>query len=125
MVKYTALMLDALFISRYNNFKHHINIKYIEMISLDIIKANKIEILSIAEKCNAENVRIFGSLARGTPRKNSDVDFLVHMKPGSGFCLGGLKWRLEELLKCKVDIIPDTSLHPLIRDTILKEAINL
>ncbi|MBS0628182.1 MAG: nucleotidyltransferase, partial [Verrucomicrobia bacterium] len=48
-----------------------------------------------------------------------------HNKPGSGFCLGGLKWRLEELLQCKVDVIPDTSLHPFIKEKILAEVINL
>lgn len=85
----------------------------------------KADILRIANDCNAENIRLFGSVVRGDQREDSDIDFLVHMKPGSGFCLGGLKWRLEELLKTKVDVVPDTSLHPFIRDRILQEAIKL
>lgn len=79
----------------------------------------------IAGTCNAENIRIFGSVARNVAHQDSDIDFLVHMKPGSGFCLGGLKWRLEELLQCKVDVIPDTSLHPFIKEKILNEAVSL
>ena len=88
-------------------------------------KRYKEEILSIANLCNAENIRIFGSVATNTAGEDSDIDFLVHMKPGSGFCLGGLKWRLEELLQCTVDVVPDTSLHPFLKDKILSEAITL
>jgi predicted nucleotidyltransferase len=47
------------------------------------------------------------------------------MKPNSGFGIGGLQWRLEELLKCHVDVVPDTCLHPRIKDKILKEAVPL
>ena len=85
----------------------------------------KEQILEIAEICHAENIRIFGSLVRGEHREDSDIDFLVHMKPNSGFGIGGLQWRLEELLQCKVDVVPDTCLRPRIKDRILKEAIPL
>jgi predicted nucleotidyltransferase len=56
---------------------------------------------------------------------DSDIDFLVHMQPGAGFSLGRLQWRLEELLKQKVDVVPDTSLHHSIREKILSEAVSL
>lgn len=82
----------------------------------------KEKILDIAEICHAENIRIFGSIVHGDQNENSDIDFLVHMKPDSGFGVGGLKWRLEELLNCKVDVVPDTSLHPMIKEKILQEA---
>lgn len=85
----------------------------------------KDQILQIAEVCHAENIRIFGSLARGEQNEWSDIDFLVHMKSDSGFGIGGLKWRLEELLDCKVDVVSDTSLNPMIKESILKEAVRL
>ncbi len=85
----------------------------------------KHEILDIARLCHAENIRIFGSVARGEATKTSDIDFLVHMQPGAGFSIGGLQWRLEELLKHKVDVVPDTSLHHLLREKILEEAVPL
>jgi predicted nucleotidyltransferase len=53
------------------------------------------------------------------------VDFLVHPQPGAGFSIGRLYWQLEELLGCKVDIILDTSIHPVIREQVLKEAVLL
>ena len=93
--------------------------------NLSDIRRHKAEIMTISGKCNDENIRLCGSVVRGEAGADSDVDFLVHMKPRSGFCIGGLKWRLEELLNCKVDIIPDTSIHPFLRDEILKEAIEL
>ena len=85
----------------------------------------KDKILKIAEMCHADNIRIFGSFARGDQNERSDIDFLVHMKPNSGFGIGGLKWRLEELLNCKVDVVSDTSLNPMIKESILQEAIIL
>lgn len=85
----------------------------------------KPKILEIARLCYAENIRVFGSVARNEATDTSDIDFLVHMQPGSGFAIGGLQWRLEELLKQKVDVVPDTSLHYRIRDKILAEAVAL
>ena len=85
----------------------------------------KPKILEIAKLCRAENVRVFGSVVRNEANDSSDIDFLVHMQPGSGFAIGGLQWRLEELLQQKVDVVPDTSLHSRIRDKILAEAVVL
>ncbi len=83
------------------------------------------QILEIASQCNAESIRVFGSVARGDNQEASDVDFLVHMKPDSGFCMGGLQWRLEALLNCRVDIISDGSLNPMTKQKILQEAKDL
>lgn len=85
----------------------------------------KKEILAIAELCNAESIKIFGSVVHGKNNKNSDIDFLVHMKPNTGLSIGGIQWRLEELLGVKVDVVPDTSLHWSLKDRILKEAVTL
>lgn len=96
------------------------------VITLELLRTKyRNEIMKIAEECNAENIRVFGSVVRGDNRHDSDIDFLVHMKPGSGFCLGGLQWRLEELLGCEVDVVTDKSLYWAIKDDILKEAIKL
>lgn len=88
-------------------------------------KKYKREILEIAELCHAENIRVFGSVARNEEKPSSDIDFLVHMQPGAGFALGGLQWRLEALLKQKVDIVPDSSLHHSIGEQIFSEAVPL
>ncbi len=47
------------------------------------LREKREEILHIAAKYGARNVRVFGSLARGEADERSDVDFLVEMDPGS------------------------------------------
>lgn len=85
------------------------------------------EILKIAAKHGAYHVRIFGSVARGEDDENSDIDFLIDYdlsKTSSWFPMG-LILELETLLKRKVDVATDDSLHYFIRDKVLKEAIKL
>lgn len=88
-------------------------------------KRNKI--LAIAEKHGAYNIRIFGSVARGEATEESDIDFLVdyNMSKISPWFPGGLLADLEDLLDCKVDIVTEKSLNPLIRERVLREAIAL
>ncbi|OGJ62249.1 hypothetical protein A3C37_04195 [Candidatus Peribacteria bacterium RIFCSPHIGHO2_02_FULL_53_20] len=80
-------------------------------------------VLRIAKKHGATNVRIFGSFARGEERKNSDIDLLIdppaHM---SLLDLSGLKIDLEDALKRKVDVVPERSIKPILRDSILADA---
>ncbi|MBP0022153.1 MAG: nucleotidyltransferase family protein [Cyanobacteria bacterium SBLK] len=67
---------------------------------------------------------LFGSVARGEATLESDVDFLVEFnRPVGLFTLLGLKSYLEELLGCSVDLGTPNSLHPHLRETVLKEAI--
>ena len=83
-------------------------------------------ILEIAKQRKIDNIRIFGSVARGTQNKKSDIDFLVHLLPEANLLdLSGFHLDLEELLKCKIDVIPDNSIHWFIKDKILSEAISL
>jgi predicted nucleotidyltransferase len=100
--------------------------KWVTVMNLQTIRNDyREQILAIANKCQAESIKVFGSVARGSAKPSSDVDFLVHMKPDSGFAIGGLQWRLEELLGCKVDVVPDTCLHHRIKDRVLREAVSI
>ncbi len=93
---------------------------------IEFLRKNyKSKILEIAEICHVENIRIFGSRVRGDERSDSDIDFLVHIKPDAGIEYCGMQWRLEELLNMKVDVVPDQNLHPRIKDRILNEAVVL
>lgn len=85
------------------------------------------EILSLATKHGAFNIRIFGSVARGEDTENSDIDFLIDydLTKTSPWFPGGLLMDLEELLGCKVDVVTEKSLHPSIKEKVLKEAIKL
>ncbi len=94
--------------------------------SIKLLKTKRKDILRIASKYGARNIRIFGSLARGEAREDSDIDFLVDMEPGrSLFDLGGLLMDLQNLLAQKVDVVTEKGLRPRIRDRVLKEALPL
>jgi len=92
----------------------------------ELLKTNREEILRIAAKHGAKNVRIFGSVARGDADEKSDVDFLVKMDEGSSLMdHAALLVELEELLGRKIDVAPEDSIRPKMRDRVLKEAIPL
>jgi predicted nucleotidyltransferase len=83
-------------------------------------------ILTIAAKHGVQRVRVFGSFARGDARADSDIDLLIEAGPRTPpWFPGGLLVDLEEELGRRVDIAEENTLHPLIRDRILHEAIPL
>ena len=88
-----------------------------------IIQANREEILHIADRYGASNVRVFGSVARGEANAGSDVDLLVDLEPGHSLLdLGGLLMELQDLLRCPVDVVTEKGLRDRIRQRILEEA---
>ena len=88
-----------------------------------LVDEKKKEIREIAAKHGARNVRVFGSVARGDARPDSDVDFLVDMEPGRTLLdLGGLLMDPRDLLGREVDVVTEHGLKPRIRDRVLKEA---
>ena len=90
----------------------------------EIISKHREQILKVAEKYGASDVRVFGSFARGTADEKSDVDFLVNLAPGrSLFDLGGLLYELQELIGRRVDVVTPAGLRPRIRDRVLREAL--
>ncbi len=96
------------------------------MLIAEFIKINRKAILDIAKRYGAINVRLFGSMARGTSTENSDVDLLVNMEPGSSLLdIISIKQDLEDLLGKKVDVVTENSISPYMKDEILKDAVNL
>lgn len=89
----------------------------------ETILDKKDQVLALAAKHGASNVRIFGSVANGTADQNSDIDFLVDLEQGrSLFDLGGLLMDLQQLFGRKVDVVTESGLHWYIKDRILREA---
>ena len=92
----------------------------------ELLERNRDEVLRVAARHGATNVRIFGSLARGDATADSDVDVLVDLERGrSLFDLGALLEDLKELLGCNVDVVTEKGLRKRIRDRVLKEAVAL
>ena len=90
---------------------------------VELLESKKGEIHSIAAKHGAYNVRIFGSVARGEAKPDSDVDFLVAMDRGRTLLdQGGLLMDLRDLLGLEVDVVTEQGLRPRIRQRILREA---
>ena len=89
----------------------------------DQLQERRAEIIAIAAKHGAYNVRIFGSVARNESDSASDLDLLVDMGPERSLLdLGGLLMDLQELLGCQVDVVTEKGLRGRIRERVLKEA---
>jgi predicted nucleotidyltransferase len=84
------------------------------------------QIRALGEGLGVRNIRIFGSFARGDAHVDSDLDLLVEYVPGhGGFAFVEFCERVEDLLGRKVDVVTERSLHPLIRERVLSQAIPL
>lgn len=65
---------------------------------------------------------VFGSRARGEERPESDLDLLIRFStPKSLFDLVGLEYDLEKVLKCKVDVVTEGALHPLLKTQVFHD----
>jgi len=92
----------------------------------ELLQGKREEILAIARRHGARNVRVFGSVARGEADERSDVDLLVSLDPGVTLLKhAALVRELGDLLGRKVDVVSDRALRPRIRDRVLDEAVAL
>jgi uncharacterized protein len=85
------------------------------MTRLEQLRQKRDEILAIADKYGATNLRIFGSVARGDDQENR-WSLFDHI---------GMMQDLEELLECKVDVAVAKGLRQRFYDRITKEAVAL
>lgn len=90
------------------------------------LEALKPQVLAVASRHGASNLRIFGSISTGHEHACSDLDLLVDL-PEEQSLLGLISFRqdLEDLLGCPVDVSEAETLHPLIRAQILEQALAL
>ena len=91
-----------------------------------LLQSKRAQILTIAARHGARKVRVFGSVARGTARPSSDIDFLVEMEEGRSLLdHAALILDLERLLKRSVDVASERGLRRVVRTEVLKGAIAL
>lgn len=94
------------------------------------MKANleeiKSKVLPVLKQAGVTRSALFGSYARGENRENSDIDILVDLPRGKSlFDLVDLQTELEEALDKKIDVVTYKSLHPLLKDRILSEQVQI
>ncbi len=90
----------------------------------ETIQSNRQAIREIAARHGASNIRLFGSVARGESRAESDVDFLIDVTPDvSAWFPVGLIQDLEKLLGRRVEIVTERALNKELREKVLNEAV--
>lgn len=93
---------------------------------INIIHDNKKQILRIANKYGVVMIKVFGSVARGEEKSDSDIDFLVKFEEGRTlFDLIAFKNELEYLLNRKVDVVTEDALHWTLKDQIISEVVEI
>ncbi|MGE5857413.1 MAG: nucleotidyltransferase family protein [Solirubrobacterales bacterium] len=92
----------------------------------DLVEAHRDEIKAIVARHHGRSVAIFGSVARGDERPDSDIDFLVELEPEARpIEILSIGVELEEALGVKVDVGTPASLRERLRDEVLAEAVPL
>jgi uncharacterized protein len=80
------------------------------------VRRKRRDLVAAAASHEVSNLRVFGSVARGEERPDSDVDLLVDLPPGMGLLgLGRVQAELEAILGAKVDLVPAGDLKPAVR----------
>jgi predicted nucleotidyltransferase len=91
------------------------------------LRGHRAAIEAIVRRYRGSNVRVFGSVARGDARPDSDVDLLVDLAPEATLLdLGGMDTELRKLLDRDVDVVElheDSS--PRFRERVVREAVPL
>ncbi len=88
---------------------------------IDIMRANR----ALLDKFSVRSLSVFGSVAQGQARADSDVDILVEFDRDARiglFEFVGMKNALSDLLGVPVDLATPDALHPALKDEILREA---
>jgi len=77
------------------------------------VRRKRHELVAAAAAHDVTNLRVFGSVARGEDRPDSDLDLLADLPPGMGLLgLGRVQADLEAILGSRVDLVPAGDLKP-------------
>jgi len=93
-------------------------------VTLDEIRALGPRLAELCRKYGIAELSVFGSVARGDARPDSDVDLLYVRAPGNdlGMSYFALQEDLEKLFGGPVDLVPKEGLHRVIRNQVLADA---
>ena len=92
----------------------------------ELLQTKRDEVVQVAARHGARNIRIFGSVARGDASELSDLDLLVDLEDGRSLLdHAALVLELRDLLGHKVDVVTSRGLRSRIRQRVFAEAIPL
>jgi predicted nucleotidyltransferase len=90
---------------------------------LDTLRTHESEL----RRLGVSHAAVFGSVARGEARADSDIDVLVDLdrdRPLGIFDYARLKLYIDEILNGAGDVVNRRTLKPLLRDSILRDAVH-
>jgi predicted nucleotidyltransferase/DNA-binding XRE family transcriptional regulator len=90
----------------------------------DLVADRRDQVLAVAAAHGIEEVRLFGSAARGDEHDGSDIDLLVDLPAGTSLlAVSALRRELEAVLGVPVDVVPLDGIKPHLRKRVLAEAV--
>lgn len=91
---------------------------------LDELRKNREKILELAKESGLTDVRVFGSVARGEEREDSDIDILVNKIEGVNMGLQTYAFpaALEDMFHRNIDFVVEPRLHRVIKERVIREA---
>jgi predicted nucleotidyltransferase/DNA-binding XRE family transcriptional regulator len=90
------------------------------------VRRHRHDLVAAAAAHGVQNLRVFGSVARGEDRPDSDVDLLADLPPGlSLFGLGRAEADLEAIIGSRVELIPAQDLKPAVRARVERDLVAL
>jgi len=97
-----------------------------QVLDMETIEEIRDAVIPVLRKYGVRRASLFGSVVRGEMSEDSDIDLLVEFEGRKSLLdLAGLKIELEEKLKRDVDVLTYKSLHPLLRERILREKVDI
>lgn len=94
------------------------------VLTLDEVQRHRAELAEIGVRHGVQNIRVFGSVARGEANEASDLDLLVDVLPGHGLlALSAFAGEVEERLHVMIQVATVNGLKPRIRDRVIAEAV--
>lgn len=90
------------------------------------VRRRRKDLITAAAAHGVTNLRVFGSVARGTDRPDSDLDLLADLPPGMGLLgLGRVQADLEAIVGSQVDLVPAGDLKPAVRTRAARDLVAL
>ena len=90
------------------------------------VSEHRAEVLEVLERHGIRSARVFGSVARGDDRDDSDVDLLVELPPNTGLLsVARIEAELEAILETTVDLVSAKGLKPRVRSRVERDLVAL